>query len=309
MANIKASVMELIGNTPLMEAAALEEKLGLAAHILLKLERNNPLSSIKDRAAYYMIMDAVERGVLQEGGTLIEPTSGNTGVGLAFLCARMGYRLILTMPDSMTEERRSLLLALGAELVLTPAAQGMNGAVARARELQAQTPGSVILDQFANPANARAHELTTAPEIVRDTDGEVDFFVSAVGSGGTVTGTGRALKQMVPHIKVVAVEPEESPLLSLGQAGPHGIQGIGANFVPEVLDPAVVDEILTVTTADAKAMARELARVEGLLLGISSGAALCAAVELAKRPENAGKTIVAVMPDTGERYLSTGIYE
>ncbi len=301
---IAHTVTELIGNTPLLAL----ERFAPGGKVLAKLECLNPLSSAKDRAGYYMIRDAEEKGLLKPGATIVEPTSGNTGVGLAYVAAARGYKVVLTMPDSMSVERRSLLAALGAELVLTPAAEGMAGAVAKAEELVKSTPGAWMADQFGNPANARAHYETTGPEIWADTEGAVDVFVAGVGTGGTVTGVGRYLKEKDPGIRIVAVEPMESPLLSEGKAGPHGIQGIGANFIPSVLDRSVVDEVVTVTTDEAKAAAKALARQEGILVGISSGAAAFAAGALAQRPEFAGKTIVALLPDTGERYLSTGIY-
>ena len=302
--NIAHTVTDLIGRTPLLAL----ERFAPGGQVLGKLECLNPLSSAKDRAGYYMIVDAEERGVLKPGATIVEPTSGNTGVGLAYVAAARGYKVILTMPDSMSVERRSLLAALGAELVLTPAAEGMAGAVSKAEELVKTLPGAWMADQFGNPANARAHYETTGPEIWADTEGTVEVFVAGVGTGGTVTGVGRFLKEKNPKVRIVAVEPAESPLLSGGAAGPHGIQGIGANFVPAVLDRAVVDEVVTVTSDDAKRSAKALARQEGILVGISSGAAAFAARELSRRPEYAGKTIVALLPDTGERYLSTGIY-
>lgn len=302
--NIAHTVTDLIGRTPLLAL----ERFAPGGQVLGKLECLNPLSSAKDRAGYYMIVDAEERGVLKPGATIVEPTSGNTGVGLAYVAAARGYKVILTMPDSMSVERRSLLAALGAELVLTPAAEGMAGAVSKAEELVKTLPGAWMADQFGNPANARAHYETTGPEIWADTEGTVEVFVAGVGTGGTVTGVGRFLKEKNPNLRIVAVEPAESPMLSGGAAGPHGIQGIGANFVPTVLDRAVVDEVVTVTSDDAKRAAKALARQEGILVGISSGAAAFAARELSRRPEYAGKTIVALLPDTGERYLSTGIY-
>ena len=301
---IARTVTELIGNTPLLAL----ERFAPGGKLLAKLECLNPLSSAKDRAGYYMIKDAEEKGFLKPGATIVEPTSGNTGVGLAYVAAVRGYQVILTMPDSMSLERRSLLAALGAKLVLTPAAEGMSGAVTKAEELVQSIPGAWMADQFGNPANAQAHYETTGPEIWADTEGQVDVFVACVGTGGTVTGTGRYLKEKNPNVRIIAVEPAESPLLSGGQAGSHGIQGIGANFIPSVLDRAVVDEVVTVATEEAKAAAKALARQEGVLVGISSGCAAFAARELAKRPEYAGKTIVALLPDTGERYLSTGIY-
>lgn len=301
---IARTVTELIGKTPLLAL----ERFAPEGKLLAKLECLNPLSSAKDRAGYYMIKDAEEKGFLKPGATIVEPTSGNTGVGLAYVAAVRGYQVILTMPDSMSMERRSLLAALGAKLVLTPAAEGMSGAVTKAEELVQSIPGAWMADQFGNPANAQAHYETTGPEIWADTEGQVDVFVACVGTGGTVTGTGRYLKEKNPNVRIIAVEPAESPLLSGGQAGSHGIQGIGANFIPSVLDRAVVDEVVTVATEEAKAAAKALARQEGVLVGISSGCAAFAARELAKRPEYAGKTIVALLPDTGERYLSTGIY-
>ena len=308
MAHIYTSADQLIGKTPLLELTHLEEKEQLAAKLLAKLESFNPAGSAKDRVALAMILDAEDRGLLKPGATIIESTSGNTGIGLASVAAARGYKTIIVMPDSMSAERKILMGAYGAELVLTPGAEGMAGAVARAEQLAAEIPGSFIPDQFGNPANAMAHYRTTGPEIWADTDGKVDIFVSAVGTGGTITGTGRYLKEQNPDIRVVAVEPAESPLLSGGKAGPHGIQGIGANFIPKVLDTSVYDEILTVTTEEAYAMGRQLGKSEGILCGISSGAALCAAMKLAKRLENAGKTIVALLSDTGDRYLSTPMF-
>ena len=303
--NIAHCLTDLIGNTPLL---ALERTLP-HAHVLGKLEAWNPLSSAKDRAAWYMIRDAEERGALAPGGTIVEPTSGNTGVGLSYIAALRGYRVILTMPETMSLERRSLLSALGAQLVLTPGAEGMAGSIRRAKELLASIPGAWMPDQFNNPANARAHYETTGPEIWRDTDGKVDVLVAGVGSGGTITGAGRYLKEQNPAITVVAVEPAESPVLSGGQPGPHKIQGIGAGFVPGTLDLSVVDKIVPVPGQAAMDAARELARDRGVLAGISSGAAWWAALELTRDPAFQGKTIVAVLPDTGERYLSTGIYD
>ena len=302
---IYRSVTELIGRTPLLELCNYERNHGLHATLLAKLECMNPAGSAKDRVAANMIARAEESGQLAPGGTIIEPTSGNTGIGLAAAAAAKGYHVILTMPDTMSVERRALIAAYGAEIVLTPGADGMSGAVARAEELHRSIPGSIIAGQFENPANPEAHEKTTGPEIWADTAGTVDIFVAGAGTGGTVSGVGRYLKAQDPNIKVVAFEPASSPLLTEGRAGPHGLQGIGANFVPENLDRTVLDEILTVTDADAYAAGRELARTEGILVGITSGAAVWAAAQLAMRPENAGKTIVALLPDSGERYLST----
>ena len=305
MSKIYTSAEQLIGNTPLLQLSHVE---GLKARLLVKLERFNPGGSAKDRAAQYMLTDAEEKGILKVGGTVIEPTSGNTGIGLALVAALRGYRAIIVMPDSMSIERQKLMLAYGAELVLTPGAEGMTGAIAKAEQLQKDIPGSIIAGQFDNKANARAHFETTGPEIWRDTDGAVDIFVAGVGTGGTVTGVGQYLKQQKPAVEVVAVEPAASPLLSGGKAGSHGLQGMGANFIPSVLDRAVCDRIACVTEEEAYAAARLLARKEGILAGISSGAALHAALELAKKEENAGKTIVALLPDTGERYLSTDLF-
>ena len=305
---IYRSVTELIGRTPLLELCNYERNHGLHATLLAKLECMNPAGSAKDRVAANMIARAEESGQLAPGGTIIEPTSGNTGIGLAAAAAAKGYHVILTMPDTMSVERRALIAAYGAEIVLTPGADGMSGAVARAEELHRSIPGSIIAGQFENPANPEAHEKTTGPEIWADTAGTVDIFVAGVGTGGTVSGVGRYLKAQDPNIKVVAFEPASSPLLTEGRAGPHGLQGIGANFVPENLDRTVLDEILTVTDADAYAAGRELARTEGILVGITSGAAVWAAAQLAMRPENAGKTIVALLPDSGERYLSTPMF-
>ena len=306
---IYRSVTELIGRTPLLELCNYERNHGLHATLLAKLECMNPAGSAKDRVAANMIARAEESGQLAPGGTIIEPTSGNTGIGLAAAAAAKGYHVILTMPDTMSVERRALIAAYGAEIVLTPGADGMSGAVARAEELHRSIPGSIIAGQFENPANPEAHEKTTGPEIWADTAGTVDIFVAGAGTGGTVSGVGRYLKARDPNIKVVAFEPASSPLLTEGRAGPHGLQGIGANFVPENLDRTVLDEILTVTDADAYAAGRELARTEGILVGITSGAAVWAAAQLAMRPENAGKTIVALLPDSGERYLSTPMFQ
>jgi cysteine synthase A len=308
MKKIAKQLTDLVGNTPLMELSNYNKSKGLKARLIVKLESFNPAGSVKDRVALAMIEDAETSGLLKPGATIIEPTSGNTGIGLAFVAASKGYKLILTMPDTMSVERRNLLKALGAELVLTPGANGMKGAIARAEELKAATPGAVILQQFDNPANPAMHERTTGQEIWRDTEGHVDIFVAGVGTGGTVSGVGAALKKHNPAVKVVAVEPTDSPVLSGGAPGAHKIQGIGAGFVPKNYNPAVVDEILQVTNDDAIRTGRELAQKEGLLVGISSGAAVSAATRLALLPENKGKTIVALLPDTGERYLSTLLY-
>ncbi len=311
MTRIRTSIDELIGGTPLLELVQFERELGLRARVLVKLERQNPAGSVKDRVALNMLDEAERAGIIapDAGYTIIEPTSGNTGVGLAALAAARGYRLVITMPDTMSTERRALLAAYGAELVLTPGSQGMKGAIKRAEELAASTPKSWIAGQFANPSNPAAHEATTGPEIWRDTDGEVDVFVAGVGTGGTITGVGRYLKKMKENVLIVAVEPADSPVLSGGAAAPHAIQGIGAGFVPEVLDTGIYDEVIAVESADALATGRSLARKAGVLAGISSGAAVWAAVELAKRPEHEGKTIVALLPDTGERYLSTALFD
>ena len=303
------NITGLIGHTPLVEINRFTEKLGLKARILVKLEFFNPAGSVKDRIALSMIEDAEKKGLLKPGSVIIEPTSGNTGIGLASIAASKGYRAVFTMPETMSAERRKLLQAYGAEIVLTEGAKGMNGAIAKAEELARQTPGSFIPGQFVNPANPEAHVRTTGPEIWDDTDGKVDIFVAGVGTGGTVTGTGRYLKSKNPAVRVVAVEPAASPVLTQGKAGPHAIQGIGAGFVPEVLDTKIYDEVIDVTNEDALATGREIARKEGFLVGISSGAALFAAVELARRPENAGKLIVALLPDNGDRYLSTKLFE
>lgn len=308
MAKIYQSATQLIGNTPLLEVTNLEKAKGLEAKLLVKLEYFNPSGSVKDRAAYYMVKDAEEKGILKEGSVIIEPTSGNTGIGLASIAAARGYRTILTMPETMSVERRNILKAYGAEIVLTEGAKGMKGAIAKAEELAKEIPNSFIPAQFSNPANAQAHFETTGPEIWEDTDGAVDFFVAGVGTGGTVTGTGEFLKSKKADVKIVAVEPETSPVLSKGTAGPHKIQGIGAGFVPDVLNTKVYDEVLPVSNEDAFVTAKELAKAEGILVGISSGAALYAAIELAKRPENKGKTIVALLPDSGDRYYSTPLF-
>lgn len=309
MANIKKSATELIGNTPLLELTHFEERHGIGdATILAKLEYFNPAGSVKDRVAYNMIETAEKEGRLQPGATIIEPTSGNTGIGLAAVAAAKGYKAILTLPETMSIERRKLLQAYGAELVLTDGAKGMKGAIEKAEELHAATPGSIILGQFVNPANPAAHKATTGPEIWQDTDGSVDIFVAGVGTGGTITGVGEYLKEKKPGVQIVAVEPESSPVLSGGAAGPHKIQGIGAGFVPEVLNTAVYDEIIKVSNEDAFAAGKAIAAEEGVLVGISSGAALHAAAELAKRPENKGKVIVVLLPDSGDRYFSTPLF-
>ena len=308
MKKIAKQLTDLVGNTPLLELSNYNKAKGLKARLIVKLESFNPAGSVKDRVALAMIEDAEASGLLNPGATIIDPTSGNTGIGLAFVAAAKGYKLILTMPDTMSVERRNLLKALGAELVLTPGANGMKGAIVRAEELKAATPGAVILQQFGNPANPAMHERTTGQEIWRDTEGVVDIFVAGVGTGGTVSGVGAALKKHNPGVKVVAVEPTDSPVLSGGAPGAHKIQGIGAGFVPKNYNPAVVDEILQVTNDDAIRAGRELAKLEGLLVGISSGAAVSAATRLALLPENVGKTIVVLLPDTGERYLSTLLY-
>ncbi|MBR4291852.1 MAG: cysteine synthase A [Oscillospiraceae bacterium] len=309
MSRIYTSADQLIGCTPLLALAHIEKNEKLHARVLAKLEYFNPAGSAKDRVALSMILDAEEKGLLQKGSTIIEPTSGNTGIGLACVAAARGYRTIIVMPDSMSAERCMLMGAYGAELVLTPGAQGMSGAIAKAEELTREIPGSFIPDQFGNPANAKAHFETTGPEIWADTDGNVDIFVAGVGTGGTITGVGRFLKEKNPAVQVVAVEPYDSPLLSGGKAGSHGLQGIGANFVPAVLDTTVYDCIIPVTTGEAYAAARMMGKTEGILVGISSGAALHAALELAKKEENAGKNIVVLLPDTGDRYLSTDLFK
>ena len=308
MSRIYTSADQLIGRTPLLELTHIEKKFGLNARILAKLEYFNPGGSVKDRVALAMIDDAEAKGALKPGSVIIEPTSGNTGIGLASVAAARGYRIIIVMPETMSVERRQLMKAYGAELVLSEGSQGMKGAIAKADELAREIPNSFIPGQFVNPANPKAHFETTGPEIWADTDGQVDYFVAGVGTGGTVTGVGQYLKSQNPDVKVVAVEPKSSAVLSTGVAGAHKIQGIGAGFVPEVLDTAVYDEIIAVADEDAFRLGRELGRSEGVLVGISSGAALWAAIELAKRPENAGKTIVALLPDTGDRYLSTPLF-
>ena len=308
MSNIYTSIDQTIGHTPLLELTNIEKKLGLKARVLVKLEYFNPGGSVKDRVAKAMIDAAEASGELQPGGTIIEPTSGNTGIGLASIAAARGYRIIITMPETMSVERRKLMRGYGAELVLTDGAAGMKGAIAKAEELKAQIPGSVIAGQFVNPANPAVHKATTGPEIWQDTDGEVDVFVAGVGTGGTVTGVGTYLKEHKPAVKVVAVEPASSPVLSKGTSGAHKIQGIGAGFVPDVLDTTIYDEIIPVENEDAFTTAQLVGHSEGVLVGISSGAATWAAIELAKRPENEGKTIVALLADTGERYLSTALF-
>ena len=308
MTKIATQLTQLVGNTPLLELSAYNQSKGLAATIIGKLEYFNPAGSVKDRVALAMIEAAERDGILTPGATIIEPTSGNTGVGLAFVSAVKGYKLILTMPDSMSIERRNLVKAYGATVDLTPGKDGMKGAIARANELKSQIPGSVILQQFENPANPAAHYATTGEEIWRDTDGQVDILVGGVGTGGTVSGAGKKLKELNPNIKVVAAEPASSPVLSGGQPGPHKIQGIGAGFVPKTYDGAVIDEVITIENDDAILTSRQLAATEGLLVGISAGASVAAARHLAQRPENKGKKIVAILPDTGERYLSTVLY-
>lgn len=308
MKRIYTSVEQLVGETPLLELKQIEAKYGLKARLLAKLEFLNPAGSAKDRVALSMINDAEKRGVLRPGATIIEPTSGNTGIGLACVAVPRGYRVIIVMPDTMSMERRQIMKAYGAELVLSDGAKGMAGAIEKAEELAREIPGSFIPGQFENPANAAAHYETTGPEIWRDTEGDVDLFVATIGTGGTITGTGRYLKEQNPAIRVIGVEPAASPVLSGGTAGPHGIQGIGAGFVPEVLDTTVYDEVIAVADEDAFAAGREIGAAEGVLVGISSGAALWAAVETAKKPENSGKTIVVLLPDTGGRYLSTEMF-
>ena len=308
MSKIYNGALELVGNTPLVEVKNIEEELGLEARILVKLEYFNPAGSVKDRIAKAMIEDAEEKGLLKEGSVIIEPTSGNTGIGLASIAAVKGYRIILTMPETMSVERRNILKAYGAEIVLTEGVKGMKGAIEKADELAKEIPGSYIPGQFVNPANPEVHRKTTGPEIWKDTDGEVDLFIAGVGTGGTLTGVGEYLKSQNPDVKIVALEPASSPVLSTGKGGPHKIQGIGAGFVPDVLNTTVYDEIFTVENDDAFATGKLLAKKEGILVGISSGAALYGAIELAQRPENKGKTIVALLPDTGDRYYSTPLF-
>ncbi len=309
MGNVYKGTVELIGHTPLVELVNLERSLGLEARLLAKLEYFNPAGSVKDRVARSMIEDAEKRGLLKEGSVIIEPTSGNTGIGLASIAAARGYRVILTMPETMSAERRNILKAYGAQIVLTDRAKGMAGSIEKANELVEEIDGAFLAGQFDNPANPAAHYETTGPEIWEDTDGEVDIFVAGAGTGGTVTGTGRYLKEQNPEIKIVAVEPETSPVLTKGESGPHNIQGIGAGFVPRVLDVSVCDEVMTVSDEDSYERCRQAAKTEGFLVGISSGAALQAAIELAQRPENKGKVIVALLPDSGDRYYSTPLFQ
>lgn len=308
MEKVAKNILELVGNTPLMELGRFSREKGLSSPLVAKLEYFNPAGSVKDRVALSLVEDAERRGVLGQGGTIIEPTSGNTGIGLAMVATVRGYRLILTMPETMSVERRKLLKALGAKIVLTPGAEGMPGAIAEAERLRESISGAVILQQFENPANAEAHRRTTAQEIWRDADGKIDIFVACVGTGGTVTGIGSVLKEKNPSVRIVAVEPASSPVLSGGKPGAHKIQGIGAGFVPKIYDSSVVDEVVAVADADAFQASRDLAKTEGALVGISSGAALHAAAEMALRPENAGKRVVVLLPDTGERYLSTDLF-
>ena len=309
MSRIYTSVSQLIGGTPLLELCNIEKAEGLSVRLLAKVEGMNPGGSAKDRVALSMVNDAEARGLLPPGGTIIEPTSGNTGIGLAAMGGAMGYKVVIIMPDTASEERVKLTKAYGADVILTPGALGMKGCIEKAEEIARETPNSFIPGQFDNPANAKAHEETTGPEIWEDTDGNVDIFVAGVGTGGTITGVGHYLKSKDPNVKIVAVEPKSSPLLSKGTTASHGIQGIGANFIPSVLDTTVYDEIITVSDEDAYELGREMGRLEGILVGISSGAALVAAIELAKRPENEGKNIVVLLPDTGDRYLSTNMFK
>lgn len=308
MSRVFHSITEFIGHTPLTEAVNIEKELGLGSRLLLKLEYMNPAGSVKDRAALFMLRDAEEKGLIDENTVIIEPTSGNTGIGLAAIAASKGLRMILTMPETMSVERRNILKAYGAEIVLTDGSKGMSGAIAKAEELAASIEGAFIPGQFVNPANPMAHYCTTGPEIWEDTDGDIDMFIAGVGTGGTITGTGRYLKEKNGNIKVIAVEPDTSPVLSEGRSGPHKIQGIGAGFVPEILDTGIYDEVMTIAVEDAYAASRLLGKKEGFLTGISSGAALHAAILQAQRPENEGKTIVALLPDSGDRYYSTPIF-
>ena len=309
MSRIYTSAAQLIGKTPLLELTNIAKNDSLKATVLVKLEGRNPAGSAKDRVALSMVLDAEEKGILKPGSVIIEPTSGNTGIGLCSVAAARGYKCIIVMPDSMSMERRLLMTAFGGELVLTPGAGGMSAAIAKAEELAKEIPGSWIAGQFVNPANPKSHYLTTGPEIWEDTDGHVDIFVAGIGTGGTITGTGKYLKEKNPQVKIVGVEPADSPLITKGKAGPHGIQGIGANFIPEILDTGILDEVVTVTTEAAYAAGRRMGTEEGVLAGISAGAALHAALELAKKEENAGKTIVALLPDSGDRYLTTPMYQ
>ena len=307
--NLYTSAEQLIGRTPLLQLQKLEKEYKLESTLIAKLEMMNPGGSVKDRVGLNMVEDMEKKGILQPGGTIIEPTSGNTGIGLALVCAVRGYRLVIVMPDSMSPERRKVMQALGADVILSPGSEGMAGAIKIAEEMQQNTPGSIIAGQFDNPANPAAHYATTGPEIWQDTEGQVDIFVAGVGTGGTLTGTARYLKEQNPAVQVIAVEPASSPLLSGGKAGAHGLQGMGANFIPSILDTGIYDEVLPVTEEEAYAAARALGRKEGVLAGISAGAALHAALQVGKRPENKGKRIVVLLPDTGDRYLSTALYE
>ncbi len=308
MSSIKAGITDLIGNTPLMEVVNLEKKFELAATVLVKLEYLNPAGSVKDRVAKAMIEDAEKKGLLKQGSVIIEPTSGNTGIGLAAIGASKGYRVILTMPETMSAERRNILNAYGAQIVLTDGSEGMNGAVKKAQELAEEIPSSFIPGQFNNPSNPSVHKATTGPEIWRDTEGKIDIFIAGIGTGGTLTGVGEYLKEKKPSVKIVALEPEDSPLLSEGKSGPHSIQGIGANFIPDVLNTAIIDEVYKASAQRAFDTASILAKTEGISVGISSGAALCAALDIAQRPESKGKTIVALLPDSGDRYYSTALF-